>query len=39
VANAANASIQAIADVIPQLQPNVTTTTTSTTTTNNTTGP
>jgi hypothetical protein len=41
VANAANASTQAIADVIPQLQPNVTTTTTSstTTTTNNTTGP
>jgi hypothetical protein len=36
-ANAANASIQAVADIVPQIQPNVTTTTT--TTTNNTTSP
>jgi len=40
VANAANDSIKAVADVIPQIQPNVTTTTnTTTTTTNNITEP
>jgi hypothetical protein len=40
VANAANDSIKAVADVVPQIQPNVTTTTnTTTTTTNNTVAP